>query len=105
MDKITIIKSLDENVIQFNELVKNLNKDEFDEYSEEVPFIKISDSYKIDAHDKNEYLLINYINEFIIKRGSCYALVSINKNEYRIDFIDKKQYQDIGKSEYNIDFN
>ena len=30
MDKITIIKSLDENVIQFNELVKNLNKDEFE---------------------------------------------------------------------------
>jgi hypothetical protein len=30
MEKITIIKSLDENVIQFNELVKNLNKEEFE---------------------------------------------------------------------------
>jgi hypothetical protein len=30
MEKITIIKSLDENVIQFNELVNNLNKEEFE---------------------------------------------------------------------------
>ena len=30
MDKNTIIKSLDENVIQFNALIKNLNKDEFE---------------------------------------------------------------------------
>jgi hypothetical protein len=30
MDKSIIIKSLEENVIQFNDLVKNLNKDEFE---------------------------------------------------------------------------
>jgi hypothetical protein len=30
MDKVTIIKSLNENVFQFNEFVSNLKKDEFE---------------------------------------------------------------------------
>jgi hypothetical protein len=53
---------------------ESLNKDEFNEYTEEVPFIKISDSYKRHAHVKNERILIKYINESIVKEPMYHHL-------------------------------
>ena len=76
MDKKTIIKSLDENVIQFNELVKYLNKDEFE----------ININYKWSAGQDLVHLIkvLKIVNiGFTLPKPLLQLMYGINKNEAR----------------------
>ena len=76
MDKKTIIKSLDENVIQFNELVKYLNKDEFE----------ININHKWSAGQDLVHLIkvLKIVNiGFTLPKPLLHLMYGINKNEAR----------------------
>jgi hypothetical protein len=61
----------------WTEIKHELNKDEFNDYTQDVPGLKISDSYKRHARVKNELLLIRYINKFIIN-NTTYNVISLD---------------------------
>lgn len=76
MDKKTIIKSLDENVIQFNELVKYLNQDEFE----------ININHKWSAGQDLVHLIkvLKIVNiGFTLPKPLLQLMYGINKNEAR----------------------
>ena len=76
MDKKTIIKSLDENVIQFNELVKYLNKDEFE----------ININHKWSAGQDLVHLIkvLKIVNiGFTLPKPLLQLMYGVNKNEAR----------------------
>ena len=76
MDKKTIIKSLDENVIQFNELVKYLNKDEFE----------ININHKWSAGQDLVHLIkvLKIVNiGFTLPKPLLHIMYGVNKNEAR----------------------
>jgi len=76
MDKITIIKSLDENVIQFNELIKNLNKDEFE--------ININDKWSAGQDLVHLIKVLKIVNiGFTLPKPILRLIYGINKNNNR----------------------
>ena len=76
MDKITIIKSLNENVIQFNEFVKNLNKDEFE--------ININNKWSAGQDLVHLIKVIKIVNiGFTLPKPILRLMYGINKNNNR----------------------
>jgi hypothetical protein len=76
MDKTTIIKSLDDNVIQFNEFVKNLNKDEFE--------ININDKWSAGQDLVHLIKVLKIVNiGFSLPKSILRLMYGINKNDNR----------------------
>ena len=76
MDKRTIIKLLDENVIQFNALIKNLNKDEFE--------ININDKWSAGQDLVHLIKVLKIVNiGFTLPKPILRLIYGINKNNNR----------------------
>lgn len=76
MDKTTIIQSLDETVIQFNEFVKNLNKDEFE--------ININNRWSAGQDLVHLIKVIRIVNiGFTLPKPILRLIYGVNKNNNR----------------------
>ena len=76
MDKSIIIKSLEENVIQFNDLVKNLNKDEFE--------INLNNKWSAGQDLMHLIKVLQIVNiGFSLPKPILRVLFGINKNDSR----------------------